>query len=82
MIAIRLPKSQRGKAWKAMIELAPVRLVAKDPIYEVQPAHLELLNARGFTYEIVAPRWCPHRNTFSQSLTLKIRCPGPNFQGG
>jgi hypothetical protein len=42
MIAIRLPKVQWGKAWRAMTEIAPVRLVSKDPIYEVLPAHLEL----------------------------------------
>jgi hypothetical protein len=56
MIAVRIPKSQWGKAWRAMIELAPVRLVAKDPIYEVLPTHLELLNARGIDYEIVPAR--------------------------
>ena len=28
---------------------------ASDPIYEVLPAHLELLSGRGFTYEIVRP---------------------------
>jgi hypothetical protein len=55
MIAIRIPKAQWGKAWRAMVELAPVRLVANDPIYEVLPAHLELLSGRGFTYEIVRP---------------------------
>jgi hypothetical protein len=55
MIAIRLRKQQWGKAWRAMIEIAPVRLVASDPIYEVLPAHLELLNARGFSYEVVRP---------------------------
>lgn len=55
MIAIRIPKQQWGKAWCAMIEVAPVRLVANDPIYEVLPAHLELLNARGFFYEVVQP---------------------------
>ena len=55
MIAIRIPKSQWGKAWRAMVELAPVRLVANDPIYEVLPAHLEMLSGRGFTYEIVRP---------------------------
>jgi hypothetical protein len=38
-----------------MIEVAPVRLVADDPVYEVLPAHLDLLNARGFAYEIVSP---------------------------
>jgi hypothetical protein len=53
MIAIRIPKSQWGKAWRAMVDLAPVRLVASDPIYEVLPAHIELLSGRGFTYEIV-----------------------------
>ncbi len=54
MIAIRLPKEQWGKAWRAMIEIAPIRLVSKEPIYEVLPAHLELLKARGFSYEVVA----------------------------
>ena len=53
MLTIRLPKAVWGKAWRAMIELAPVRLDADDPVYEVQPAHLELLTARGFRYEIV-----------------------------
>lgn len=53
MIAIRLPRAQWGKAWRAMIEVAPVRLIAKGPIYEVLPAHLELLDARGFSYEVV-----------------------------
>jgi hypothetical protein len=53
MLTIRLPKKEWAKAWRAMIEIAPVRLVARDPVYEVLPAHVELLNARGFTYEVV-----------------------------
>ena len=56
MLTIRLAKSEWGKAWRAMIEVAPVRLVADDPIYEVLPAHLELLTARGFTYEVLPMR--------------------------
>jgi hypothetical protein len=55
MIAIRIPKQQWGKAWRAMIEVAPVRLVTSDPIYEVLPAHLKLLSARGYSYEVVQP---------------------------
>jgi hypothetical protein len=53
MIKIRLPRNKWGKAWRAMIEIAPVRLVAADPIYEVQPAHIEMLNARGIAYELI-----------------------------
>jgi len=53
MLTIRLPKNEWAKAWRAMIEIAPVRLVAPDPVYEVLPAHVELLNARGITYEVV-----------------------------
>ena len=53
MLTIRLSKSDWAKAWRAMIEVAPVRLVAKDPVYEVYPAHLELLTARGIAYEVV-----------------------------
>jgi Uma2 family endonuclease len=30
--------------------------VSKDPIYEVLPAHLELLTVRGFSYEAVVTR--------------------------
>jgi hypothetical protein len=55
MITIRLSKQHWGKAWRAMIAVAPVRLLANDPIYEVLPAHLEVLNSRGFSYEIVHP---------------------------
>jgi hypothetical protein len=56
MITIRLPKSEWGNAWRAMIETGPVRLIADDPIYEVLPAHVELLNAHGFNYEVVQKR--------------------------
>ena len=56
MITIRLPKTDWGKAWRAMIEIGPVRLIADDPIYEVLPAHVELLTARGFRYELVQKR--------------------------
>ena len=34
----------------------PVRLVAGDPVYQVLPAHWELLIARGFTYEVMPAR--------------------------
>lgn len=56
MLTIRLPKAQWAKAWRAMIDIAPVRLIADDPLYEVLPAHLEVLTARGFTYEVVTSR--------------------------
>ncbi len=56
MLTIRLPRADWAKAWRAMIEVALVRLIGDDPVYEVLPAHLELLSARGFTYEIVQPR--------------------------
>jgi hypothetical protein len=53
VLTIRIPKAQRAKAWRAMIEVAPIRLVSKEPLYEVYPAHLELLTARGILYEVV-----------------------------
>jgi len=56
VLTIRLPKAEWAKAWRAMIEVAPVRLVADDPVYEVLPAHLELLTSRGFSYELVPMR--------------------------
>ena len=56
MIAIRLTKAEWGKAWRAMIEVAPVRLIRDDPVYEVLPAHLEVLTTRGFAYEVVPVR--------------------------
>ena len=54
-ITIRPTKAQWGKAWRALIEVAPVRLIAKDPLYDVLPAHLKMLNARGISYEVVRP---------------------------
>jgi hypothetical protein len=56
MLMVRLSKSERGKAWRAMIEVGPVTLIAPDPIYEILPAHLELLTERGFTFELVPPK--------------------------
>lgn len=56
MVTIRLAKSDWGKAWRAMIEVAPVRLIQDDPLYEVLPAHLEVLAARGISYEVVTSR--------------------------
>jgi hypothetical protein len=55
MLTVRIPKRQWGKAWRAMIEIAPVRLVGADPVYEVTPAHIEMLAANGFPYELVQP---------------------------
>jgi hypothetical protein len=56
MLMVRLPKEERAKAWRAMIEVGPIRLIAPDPVYEVLPAHVELLTARGFEFEIVTTR--------------------------
>ncbi len=56
MLMVRLPKGEWAKAWRAMIEIAPVRLIADDPIYEVLPTHLEVLTARGFTHEVLPAR--------------------------
>ena len=53
MLTIRLSKTEWAKAWRAMIEIAPVRLIRDDPVYEVLPAHLELLTASGFADEVV-----------------------------
>jgi hypothetical protein len=55
MLAVRIPKRQWGRAWRAMIEIAPVRLVGSDPVYEVFPAHVALLDAQGVAYEVVRP---------------------------
>ncbi len=56
MTIIRLPKKQWGKAWRALIEVAPVRLIAPDPLYEVLPAHIDLLKKMGVAFEIVPPQ--------------------------
>lgn len=66
MLTIRLPKAEWAKAWRAMIEVAPVRLIGNDPIYEVLPTHLEMLTACGFSYEVVTPR--PRRDQARQIL--------------
>lgn len=55
MTVIRIPKKQWGKAMLAMSAIAPIRVIAKDPLVEVMPAHLELLAAQGIAYEVVSP---------------------------
>jgi hypothetical protein len=53
MILIRLSKNQHAKAWRALIEIGPIhRLLADDPIYEVMPAHVEMLMYRGYNFEV------------------------------
>jgi hypothetical protein len=39
-----------------MIEIAPVRLIRDDPVYEVLPDHLDVLTADGFGYAVVPVR--------------------------
>lgn len=56
MVTIRLAKAEWANAWRAMIEVAPVRLIADDPVYEVLPAHLEVLTTRGYTFDVVPLR--------------------------
>lgn len=53
MLTIRPQKREWANAWRAMIEIAPVRLVANDPMYEVLPAHLALLATQGYSFEVV-----------------------------
>ncbi len=72
MITIRIPKQQWAKSWRAMIEIAPVRLVSPDPTYEVLPAHLELLDARGFSYEVVSP---PRNSKERRRHLRKMKAP-------
>ena len=63
MLTIRLLKAEWAKAWRTMIEVAPVRLIGDDPVYEVLPVHLEVLTARGFTYEVVPTQSAPGGET-------------------
>ena len=63
MVTIRLKKRDWAKAWRAMIEIGSVRLIRDDPVYVVEPAHLELLTRLGYSYEVVPPG---NRNTQSQ----------------
>jgi hypothetical protein len=64
-----------------MIEVAPVRLVADGPVYEVLPAHLELLTARGFTYELVSlPKRRPERRKLRRLARESAKLDPPTEQ--
>jgi hypothetical protein len=56
MLTIRLSKTEWAKAWRAMIEFAPVQLIRDDPVYKVLPVNLEVLTAAGFAYEVAPSR--------------------------
>ena len=66
-----MTKQQWGKAWRAMIEVAPVRLVADDPIYEVLPAHLKVLESRGSQYEVVQFAVAPADDLDAEAAALR-----------
>jgi hypothetical protein len=53
MTVIRVPRKEWGRALMAMTAIAPIRVIGKDPLVEVLPAHLQLLADRGISYEIV-----------------------------
>ena len=72
MLTIRLPKADWAKAWRAMIEVAPVRLIGDDPVYEVLPAHLGAITVRGFTYELVQLR---PRQVEKRAMARPIKIP-------
>lgn len=66
MLTIRLAKTDWAKAWRAMIEIATVRLFSDDPIYEVLPAHLERLKRNCFLLlPIPSAECCRHESTGS-----------------
>jgi hypothetical protein len=67
MLTVRIPKSQRPKAWRAMIEVGPIRLVSKEPVYEVLPAHLELLAKHGIPHELISFSRCRRKNRRAKS---------------
>jgi hypothetical protein len=56
MVMIRLKKKDWAKAWREMIDIGPVTLIAPDPVYVVLPAHMEMLTKRGYPFELVTTR--------------------------
>jgi hypothetical protein len=56
MIPIRLKERDEAKAWRAMIDIGPVTIIGRDPVYVVQAVQLELLVAKGFWFEVIPPR--------------------------
>ena len=64
MIAIKIPKERWGEAWSALIEVAPIRLVTKDPICEVIPVHLEVLQATRIPFDVVQNVVAKEEETF------------------
>lgn len=55
MIVIRLPKKRWAKAWRAMVEVGPLTMIAADPVFEVLASHLDVLESKGFAYEVLGP---------------------------
>jgi hypothetical protein len=69
---IRIPRKQWGKAWRAMLDVGPFRLIGKDPvahdpIFEVAETHVELLKERGFSHQVVTPPRKPTKRRHAAS---------------
>jgi hypothetical protein len=54
MPTIRIPQSQWGKVWRALVAAGPVARVSQEPIYQVSDRQLQLLRRKKLPFELVA----------------------------
>ncbi len=53
MQAIRIPETQWGKVWRALIASGPISRVSQEPIYVVSDQQVRMLRRKKLPFEIV-----------------------------
>lgn len=55
MPTIRVPESQWGKVWRALVASGPVSRPSQEPVYLVSDHQLRLLRRKKLPFELIVP---------------------------
>jgi hypothetical protein len=54
MPTIRIPASEWGKVWRALVAAGPISRISQEPVYLVSDQHLRLLRRKKLPFELVS----------------------------
>jgi hypothetical protein len=54
MPTIRIPESQWGKVWRALVASGPISRLSQEPIYVISERQLLLLRRKKLPFELVS----------------------------
>ena len=54
MPTIRIPESQWGKVWRALVASGPISRISEEPIYVISERQLLLLRRKKLPFELIS----------------------------